>query len=719
VIATSDRMRIPLLLSIGGLGVSAVMTQLALMRELLTPYWGNELALGIILGNWLLLTGIGTWLGRTSERVTDPIPTLFIAQWLVALLPLAQVFLLRTTWNLCFLRGTAVGLGEMVVSCFVLLLPYCLVSGYLLTWACALLSKTDAGGAGRIYVADTVGSIVGGLAFTFVLDRFFDHIALLCFPAFLNLTLACWVAWKVGRRALLSTGIVTAVALLGWLSLSDPDALSTARQFAPQQIVFRGHSPYGRLIVTQSASQFDFVENGVSFASTHDVERSEETVHCAMAQRPDASHVLLISGGVSGTTKEILKYARSRVTYVELDPLIIEVGRKFMPESLSDARLQVLNEDGRLFVKRTRDRFDLVVVDVPEPSTSQINRFYTAEFFGEVKRVLSREGVLSFSLGQYDNYISKEMARVLASAFATVRQSFVNVLVLPGRRVLFLASDGPLSEDIAGRLEANHISTQWVQRHYLEAMLAPDRMADIRRAILQPADLNRDFSPTLCYYHLRHWMSQFQVRFCLLEAILLVLLSWYLVRLESAPLVLFASGFAASALEIVLLLAFQVLYGSVYHQVGLIVTTFMAGLALGSYAGTRLHPTGAERKRLAQLAFALAGVAALLPLVLWALAAGQSAVLSLAGGKIVILLITLLVAALVGMEFPLANLVDPGAAALRASRLYTADLLGASLGALLVATVLIPLLGMTVVCLFTAGLSLVSGVAVRQQKRVS
>ena len=97
--------------------------------------------------------------------------------------------------------------------------------------------------------------------------------------------------------------------------------------------------------------------------------------------------------------------------------------------------------------------------------------------------------------------------------------------------------------------------------------------------------MNRDFSPILYYYHLRHWMSQFNFRFGLMQVGLLVLLGFYLVRLRGSAFVLFASGFAASALEVVLLLAFQVLCGSVYHQVGVIVTVFMAGLALGALDG--------------------------------------------------------------------------------------------------------------------------------------
>ena len=57
----------PVLLSVGALGVSCVMTQLALMRELLGAFSGNELVLGVVLGNWLLLMGIGAWLGRTCR----------------------------------------------------------------------------------------------------------------------------------------------------------------------------------------------------------------------------------------------------------------------------------------------------------------------------------------------------------------------------------------------------------------------------------------------------------------------------------------------------------------------------------------------------------------------------------------------------------------------------------------------------------------------------
>jgi len=824
------------------------------MREMLGAFAGNEMALGIILGNWLLLTGIGAWLGRTSNRLRNPRLLLVLLLLLVALLPLAQVYLLRTLRDVVFVRGALVGVTETILASFVLLLPYCIVSGFLLTLACAIVGAASpprcvgagrggdaaptsteeigASGIGRVYVADSVGSIAGGVLFSFVLVRWLDHFAMLYLPALLNLMMAGVLAWNysgderiVGREAedaarreaakaqedakgsiassvfatlcaflrqlicrrwlLVCVVTVITLAVVALMFLTDMDAVSTARQFAGQKIVFRKNSPYGKLIVTESAGQFNFIENGLPIISTHNVEQVEETVHYAMAQRPDARKVLLVSGGVSGTAKEILKYGVSEVTYVELDPLIIEAGRKYLPDSLADPRIKVVNTDGRLFVREVgRDRrarrgpdesgrpggpplpevgCDVVIVDVLAPSTSQINRFYTAEFFGEVKLILTPGGVLSLSLGRYENYVSKELARMLASAHATLRQSFRNVLVIPGGRVFFLASDGELFPDIAARIEQRRIPTQLVNRHYLDAMLTPDRISDLQRAMAQTAAVNRDFSPVLYYYHLMHWMSQFKVRFGVLETALLVALAVYLFTIRPVPLAIFVSGLAASALEVVLLLGFQILYGSVYGQLGIIVTMFMAGLAVGAWVGNRglmrndtnPHPgprsplapptagkplpsrkgegnfsptSSGERikvrgqavhtgdweamRLLAVLAFAIAGLSVLVPLVLMALGRLGGTTTGLVTVRVVIALLTFVLAMLVGMEFPVASQVEFVGRAATASRLYTADFVGASLGALLASTFLIPLIGVTAVCLLTAGLNVIGGAVV-------
>jgi len=715
-----DRRDRATLLALFALGFSCVMTQLALMRELLAAFSGNEMVLGVVLGLWLLLMGTGAWVGGLSARLPHPAAILAFLLTGTAILPPAQIFLARALRNVVFVRGADVGVTETLGGAFVLLLPYCLAAGCALSLGCAMLARKEGAlGAGRGYVADSAGSLAGGLLFSLVLVRSWDHIAILLWPALLSL-----VAVAVLNRKLCLPAGGLALALLAAVVFLDPDGLSTRLQYRQQHLVERANSPYGKLLLAQSKGQLDFIENGVPLISTRDDQHLEETVHYALAQRPEARRVLLVSGGISGTAREILKYPVSRVDYVELDPLILELGQKHLPENLADPRIHLFNTDGRLFIKQEAARllkqargarriagYDIIILDLPAPATAQLNRFYTVEFLAEAKQALAANGVVSFSLGRYENYVSRDLARLLASAQRTVRTSFKNTLAIPGSRVFFLASDGPLFADIASRLEARQVRTRLVNRHYLDAMLAPDRMADLARAVAEPAAINRDFSPILYFYHLRHWMSQFNLRFGPLQAVLLLALGFYLVRLRRSALVLFASGFAASALEVVLLLAFQVLCGSVYHQVGLIVTVFMLGLAAGAWwinRAARLHsdlpPKAQPAQRLCLLAVAIAGYALCLPLILPGLGRLGAAAMALLAIKTAIAALTFVLAALVGIQFPLANQIEAAAPA-GLSRLYTADFVGASLGALLACTLLIPLLGIPGVCLLTAALN--------------
>ena len=718
------------LFALFALGFSCVMTQLALMRELLAAFSGNEMVLGVVLGLWLLLMGMGAWVGGFSARLPHPAAALAVLLMGTAMLPPAQVFLARALRNVVFVRGAAIGVTETLGGAFVLLLPYCLAAGCALSLGCAILArKQGALGTGRGYVADSAGSLAGGLLFSLVLVRSWDHIAILLCPALLNLVGAAVLNRKL---RLLAGGL--GLALLAAVVFLDPDSLSTRLQYPQQHLVERANSPYGKLLLVQSEGQLDFIENGVPLISTRDDQHLEETVHYALAQRPDARRVLLLSGGISGTAREILKYPVSRVDYVELDPLILELGQKHLPENLADARIHLFNTDGRIFIKQKAGAgYDIIILDLPAPATAQLNRFYTVEFLAEAKQALAHDGVVSFSLGQYENYVSRDLARLLASAQRTVRTSFKNTLAIPGGRVFFLASDGPLFADIASRLEGRQIRTRLVNRHYLDAMLAPDRMADLARAMVASAAPNKDFSPVLYFYHLRHWMSQFNLRFGPLQAVLVLALGFYLVRLRRSAFVLFASGFAASALELVLLLAFQVLCGSVYHQVGLIVTVFMLGLGTGAWWINRaLRPKSPDAMqlrisdfgfrtstppgntqpahRLRLLSLAVAAYALCLPLILPGLGRLGGAAAAILAIKTAIAGLTFLLAALVGIQFPLANQVEAAAPA-GLSRLYTADFVGASLGALLACTLLIPLLGIPGVCLLTAALNALAAAA--------
>jgi spermidine synthase len=693
-------------LAAAGLGTSCVITQLVSMREMLGAFWGNELTLGLVLSHWLWLSGIGAWLGRKSDRLEAPSRSLCLGLCLLAWLPPVQVFLLRVLREVILIRGTVPDIPSTVVVIFLYLSPYCLLAGFLLPLMSAALAKEpaeppSAADIGRIYLADSLGSIAGGVLFSFVLVRWLDHFSLLLFPAAYNLLLAYLIARQFAHRALASlAGMLLATTLLV-LPAAPLDRLFTSLQYPGHRILERVHSPYGRLVVTERDRQIDFYENGQPILSSQQIESVEETVHYAMAQRPQARRVLLVGGGVTGAAREIAKYGVEAIIYVELDPAIVEAGRRFLPAALALPSLRIVTADGRRFIRGTDERFDVVILDVPDPATTQINRFYTAEFFAEVKRVLAPGGVVSLGLGHYENVVNRHLARLLSSMHRTLKQSFSHILMIPGGRVYFIASDQPLDTHIAERLEAKHITTRLVKRSYLEAMMTPDRLDDLARAIAEPARVNHDFHPALFYYYWVHWVDRFPARLWWLELLPLTGLAIYLACLRGASLVLFAAGFAASALEMVLLLAFQAMCGSLYYQVGTIVTLFMAGLAAGAHLASR--SAFRRHRRMSILAWTTGLYACALPGFLSGLSHWQH----LAGFPwlvpIVIPLLAFCLALLAGMQFVTASQLEFARAAATSARVYLADYVGASAGVWL-AMCLLPFAGVLVTCAVTGGL---------------
>lgn len=438
-----------------------------------------------------------------------------------------------------------------------------------------------------------------------------------------------------------------------------------------------------------------------------------------------ARRVLLIGGALTGAPAEILRHGVTRLDCVELDPLVARLGRRFLSGALDDARVHLVEADPRQFVRRAEPGYDVVILALPDPTTAQLNRLFTREFFRETRRVLREGGVVSFALGRYENYLGAELTDVLRCARQTAAGLFRHVRLFPGGRVYFLASDEPLTDDIAGALERAGVATRWVRRSSLAATLAPDRLGDLERASVSAAPMNRDAAPVLYYLQVRLWASQFEAGSPWLLAALGLGFGLYALRLRGPAGVLFASGFAGSALEMVLLLGLQILSGSVYRQVAWVVTLFMAGLAVGAWVATRAGETRfagtataadadgvardalrrADAVGLKRLAGGVALLALLLPLLLPALAR----LAPIAGGQAlavgVLLLVTTALAVVIGAQFPLANRLETGRAA-PAARLYAADFIGASLGALLTSTWIVPRFGLAAACGLTAALNL-------------
>ncbi len=746
-------------LAVALIGFSGIVAQVLLLREFLVIFSGNELSVGLILANWLILESAGAYLlGKAAGRIgARPETFALLNVAFAAAFPLA-VFLVRDLKVLLgVIPGVEPGIAAIFLSSLVILLPVSSVHAALFALSCRLYSdrfpdSSAAGGIGRVYVYETVGTLAGGLVFTFLLAPAFNSFRTALAVSWLNALVAVYALRPLrgkGRTPVRkAAGYAAAAALVVFSCLCFsrwPDRahrFSLDRQWRGQRVLFYRNSVYGNVAVTEADGQFNFFANGVPVitAPTPDIAAVEEFAHLPMLFSPRPRTILVLGGGAGGLINEIRKYRVERIDYVELDPLILEAVKKFptalTAAELGDPRVNVEYLDGRFFVKNTARRYDLIFLGLADISSLQVNRIFTAEFFALVRSRLNGGGILAFRLPGSLTYLSPELKNLNACVLNALREVYPGVRVVPGDGAnLFLASGSPgLLQQDAGdlirRLEAENLHLDFVGPGWLVDKLEPQKQAWFSGSLSGATGrVNRDFRPAGVFFNLAYWNAavspSLRPVFASMEKLSLGPVLGFIVALTlifsavvprvrggglrpAVPLDIAVTGFAGLVFTLLLIFAFQIFYGYVFQWIGVLVAVFMAGTAAGGL-GMTFRPERMENdvSRFLQVDLLLVVFAVLLAAVfsvIRATAAGFTFFL-----QAVFLLFSFLAGSLVGVQFPLAGRIylrvspEPGRAA---GVLYAADLFGGWLGGILGTVALLPVLGLPAACLLVAALKL-------------
>lgn len=378
---------------------------------------------------------------------------------------------------------------------------------------------------------------------------------------------------------------------------------------------------------------------------------------------------------------EVDKYRPSRVDYVELDPAMSAA--QFSYGLLRRIpNLEVVNQDGRLWLSRTQRTYDAILVNLPEPETFQANRFFTDRFFALAKSRLNPGGILSFGTEGFGNYLTEPQRQKLSTLHATVAAHFRHVLLLPGRSTIFLCRDQPIDPRIPESLREKGIATAHISGYY-DGDVTPERIGQLNGLLVAGLPANRDESPRLMRIMFAQWFAKFATSPVGFTAVMSVLAAVYVSRLRREEFVLFTTGAAAMGAEALVIFAFQIYFGYIYLEIGLIVTVFLAGLLPGAWLGNRLRGRGR-------------GVLLAADLLLILLLGAFILALHLGGDRLPVafyLVFGFAVSLVCGSQFP-AALELGGSGNPAAARAFSADLVGAACGTLATSVVLIPWLGL-------------------------
>ena len=482
------------------LGMVAQIGQVLLLRELLMVFHGNELSIGMILAAWLAWVGIGSRLGTIlAERTKNPLLLLSLdAVGVLLLLPATVVVMRGLRGFFDVLPGASLSLPDMAISCFLLLAPVCLLLGAQFVLFARVWRESDqvedTSGAGKTYVGEALGNMIGGILFTLVMVRHLYAVQSAILAGVLMLTANVLVPRSPGRPAtsarpwrwpvLAGLLVVAALALAASEHIDSWAYRLQWQQLTPQYDLVEIHqSKHGAISVMQREDQYSFYQSGHLVFTTAGPEAvspgleeqdAASFAHFAMVQHEQPKRILLIGGGLRGTLREAAKHPVQSIDYIELDEVLTRAAQPYVPrttrEVLSDPRVRLIHTDGRLFVKTAQDeRYDLIIVDLPDPATAVLNRYYTLGFFREAAALLNPGGVFVIGATSTPDLRGLAVANRNAMIYHTLNSVFSRVLVAGERYLLYVATDAPEQISV-------HVPT--LQQRYRERNIETDSFSE-------------------------------------------------------------------------------------------------------------------------------------------------------------------------------------------------------------------------------------------------
>jgi spermidine synthase len=434
-------------------GLLALALEVVWTRQFV-PFQGPVVyAFATILAVYLMATVLGSkayraWAKRRegANRV-DPLAAAAFAAGAAALLGLVA-----SDPRLPLSRGLLTGALRVVAGVG----PLCSILGFLTPMVVDRLSSGDPDRAGTAYAVNTLGCIVGPLLSGFVLlptlgERWATVALGLPFFAFAvgaAATVSSRGKTRAGKRSgLLFAAVASSVAAVAFVATTkDFETLYT------QRVVKRDHT--ATVIATgQGMNKLLFV-NGYGATILTPVTKMMSHLPLAMLDHEPKSGLVLCLG--MGTSYRSMLTWGIPTTVVELVPSIPSLLDYYHAdgEAVRTSPLgRIVVDDARRFLERTRDSFDVIIVDPPPPvEAAASSLLYSEQFYEIANRRLRPGGILQQWLPAGERIVGSSVARALAAQFPHVR-------VYPsvaGWGLHFLASARPiphrLPEELAARL---------------------------------------------------------------------------------------------------------------------------------------------------------------------------------------------------------------------------------------------------------------------------
>ncbi len=546
--------------------------QLLLIREMMNISGGYELISGIFLGTWLIMSAAGAFFaGKSTLLEAGKINMVF------ALSPLVSLILMFLLSRLFLEIGETPSVFISIIYNILVLTPFCISSGFIFVKLISIAQRIPGYNPGKSFSIETAGGITAGILISLMVSEELGTYKLILVIILLSFTYTLLTFYLKQKALKLVTKIIVSIAVTVIL-MSDPDILFRQLLLHAVKVIESRDTPYGNITTGTYNGEKSIYYNQRLLKYNDDIVEREEDIHYAMLQHKSPENVVVISGSPESHLPELLKYPVKKIIYIERDPVLASM---IYTERFKE-KVIISNSDAFSFMRNTSEKADVIIMLVPPPSTLLLNRYYTTEFFSEIKEFLNTGGIFLCSPGTAENYYNDASLNLNSSIFNSMKAVFRNVIPVSGNKLYFIASEDTLTTNFCQLYTSRGIANLYVSDGYLSDDLIEKKTKEVYN-LLNPLTSQNTFNFPLAYSYFQAFrISRSKNEKAYVIILLTILFALPLISLKRRNLTMYFSASALAGFEVIALLTLQLTAGNMYQMTGLIIAGLMAGIAIGA-----------------------------------------------------------------------------------------------------------------------------------------
>ena len=259
----------------------------------------------------------------------------------------------------------------------------------------------------NILEKDYFGSLIGGLFFAFI---GLPYLGLTYTPfvlGFINLIISFWLFYvlkdsinKRLQKGLFITYIFVFLSILLGCIYAKPLVMFGEQAKYKDKIVLSEQSKYQKIVITKWQNWHSLYINGNQQLSSFDEYLYHEPmVHSALGLTKNKKRILVLGGGDGCIVRELLKYKTiETIDLVDLDPKMLEIGKEhpifksLNNNALNSNLVTTYTQDAFNYLEDNVKKYDVILVDLPDPNNVDLNKLYTKEFYQLCYFNLTKDG---------------------------------------------------------------------------------------------------------------------------------------------------------------------------------------------------------------------------------------------------------------------------------------------------------------------------------------